>query len=471
MGSTAVNGNDELHYLDIADASSRFRDGSLSPVTLTEALLERIDKLDDRLNVFVTLLREEALEGAKAAEKGLKSGEDLGPLHGIPLGIKDLYDTLGVRTTSGSKVRADYVPDEDATTVAKLRAAGGIILGKVATHEFAFGFDAPPARNPWNTEHTPSGSSGGSGSGLGAGFFPGATGSDTGGSIRAPAAVNGISGIKPTFGRVSKHGVAVLSWSLDHTGPMARSARDLALMLQVMAGPDAKDPTTIDEPVPDYSAALTGSVDGLTLAVPKNYFFDDVVPEIENAVRVAIEVLGKSGAKIVEVTIPDIEHLLENFFSIVVPEAAAYHIRTFQERPDDYNDDVRELLEQGNIVFATTYINALRSRNFIRNGFRKAFEGIDAMLVPGLPVTAPKVGQSAYDWGSWQEPVFRAHARFNCPFNLCGLPAATVPCGFADDGLPVGLQVVGKPFDEATVLRIADVFQRKTDWHLQRPTL
>jgi aspartyl-tRNA(Asn)/glutamyl-tRNA(Gln) amidotransferase subunit A len=240
-----MTGGAELHYLDITEAGAHFRDGSLSPVTLTEALLERIDALDGRLQVFVTLTRDAALEEAQAAERALKSGNDLGPLHGIPLGIKDLYDTKDVLTTSCSRVRESYVPAEDATTVAKLRAAGGIVLGKVANHEFAFGFDSPPARNPWNIEHTPSGSSGGSGSGLGAGFFPAATGSDTGGSIRAPAAANGISGIKPTFGRVSKHGVAVLSWTLDHAGPMARSARDLALMLKVMAGPDLKDPTML----------------------------------------------------------------------------------------------------------------------------------------------------------------------------------------------------------------------------------
>ncbi len=466
-----MSGSDALHYLDITEAGKRFRDGSLSPVTLTEALLERIDALDGQLQVFVTLLREEALSGAKAAEEALRKGDDLGPLHGIPLGIKDLYDTKGVRTTSCSKVRADYVPAEDATSVAKLSAAGGITLGKVATHEFAFGFDAPPARNPWNSAHTPSGSSGGSGSGLGAGFFLGATGSDTGGSIRAPAAANGISGIKPTYGRVSKHGVAVLSWTLDHVGPMARSARDLALLLQVMAGPDAKDATTIDAPLPDYSAALTGGASGLRLGVPKNYFFDDLIPEVEEATGRAIEVLGEAGAKVVEVTIPDSEHLLETFFSIVVPEAAAYHTRSFQETPEAFGDDVRELLQQGNIVFATTYINAMRARNVIRNGFRKAFDGIDAMITPGLPVTAPRVGQKSYDWGSWQEPVFRAHARLNCPFNLCGLPAATVPCGFAGDGLPVGLQIAGKPFDEATVLRIADAFQQRSDWHLRRPAL
>ncbi len=185
----------------------------------------------------------------------------------------------------------------------------------------------------------------------------------------------------------------------------------------------------------------------------------------------AIEVLRRAGAQIVEVTVPDLEYVLENFFSIVVPEAASYHIRTFRENPNIYNDDVRELLQQGNIVFATTYINAMRSRSVIRDGFRKAFDGIDVMVVPGLPVTAPRAGQAAYDWGTWKEPVFRAHARFNCPFNLSGLPAATIPCGFANDGLPVGLQIAGKPFDEATVLQVADAYQRKTDWHLRRPNL
>ena len=466
-----MNNPSELHYLDLDTAAMGIRKGSLSPVALTEAVLERIERLDSKLKVFVTLLGDEALDLAMAAEKAIRQGTIIGPLHGIPIGIKDLYDTKNVRTTSCSRVRQNYVPTQDANTVAKLRAAGAIILGKVTTHEFAFGFDAPPTRNPWNTEHTPSGSSGGSGAGLAAGFFFGATGSDTGGSIRAPAAANGISGIKPTYGRVSKHGVSVLSWTLDHMGPMARSARDLALMLQIMAGADENDPTTINEPVPDYTAALTGSIAGLKLGVPNSYFFDSAIPEVQSTVNSAIDVLGQAGAKIVKVTIPNLEFILENFFSIVVPEAASYHLRTFQDDPSAYNDDVRELLEQGNIVFATTYINAMRSRNAIREGFRKAFDGIDALLVPGLPVTAPKVGQSTYDWGSWKEPVFRAHARYNCPFNLSGLPAVTIPCGFANDGLPVGLQIAGKPFDEATVLRVADAYQRQTDWHLRRPNL
>lgn len=460
-----------LHYLDIATAAERIRSGKLSSVALTEAILDRITAIDPIIRSYVTVTGKDAIQAAENADKRIRSGDYLGPLDGIPLAIKDLYDTAGIRTTSCSKVRENYVPTEDATSVAKLRAAGAVILGKVATHEFAFGFDAPPARNPWNTDHTPSGSSGGSGAALAAGLCLGATGSDTGGSIRAPAAANGISGIKPTYGRVSKHGVAVLSWTLDHAGPMARSARDLAILLQAMAGSDPLDPTTLDENVPDYVSALAGDIKGITIGVPRNYFFDMIEPSIETAVRGAIDELGKASSGITEVDIPGLEYLLESFFSIVTAEAATFHFEAFRETPHLYNDDVRQLLEQGNLTLATTYINAQRSRSVVIDGFRQAFQNIDVLVTPGLPVTAPRVGQTAYDWKTSDEPVFRAHARYNCPFNLAGLPAATVPCGFASDCLPVGLQIIGKPFQEVTVLRVADAFQRLTDWHNVHPRI
>lgn len=460
-----------LHYLDIATAAERIRGGKLSPVELTETILDRIAVVDDVVQSYVTVTRQEALNAAKAADKRIRAGDYLGPLDGIPLAIKDLYDTAGTRTTSCSKVRESYVPTEDATSVAKLRAAGAIVLGKVATHEFAFGFDAPPARNPWNTGHTPSGSSGGSGAALAAGLCLGATGSDTGGSIRAPAAANGISGIKPSYGRVSKHGVAVLSWTLDHAGPMARSARDLAILLQAMAGADPLDPTTVDEIVPDYLAALTGNIGDLVIGIPRNFFFDMIESSVETAVRRGIDELGRASAKLVEVDITGFEYLLESFFSIVTAEAATYHFETFRNTPHLYNDDVRQLLEQGNLTLATTYVNAQRSRSMVIDGLRRAFQHVDILVTPGLPVTAPKIGQAAYDWRGEAEPVFRAHARYNCPFNLAGLPAATVPCGFASDGLPVGLQIIGKPYRETTVLRVADMFQRLTNWHKARPPI
>lgn len=460
-----------LYYLEIAEAAERIRNKTLSPVELTRAVLARIDEKDGGIKAFVTLLRDQALSDAAEAEKRVQAGDYRGPLDGIPIVIKDLYDTAGVRTTSCSKVRENFVPDQDATTVAKLRAAGAVILGKVATHEFAFGFDAPPAGNPWNIDHTPSGSSGGSAASLAAGFCLGATGSDTGGSIRAPAAACGVSGIKPTYGRASKHGVAVLSWSLDHTGPLTRSARDLALMLEVMAGHDPLDPTTIDVPVPNYSAALDGNIASVRVGVPQNYFFEQVDPAVGEIVRAAIGQLESQGAHLVDVTIGDLDHLVESFLSIVQPEAAAYHLETFKTHSGEYNDDVRLLLEQGQLILATTYVNALRSRAVIQDSFHKAFADIDVLVTPGLPVTAPRKDQETYTWPDGEELVFRAHARFNCPFNLSGLPGATVPCGFAPDGLPVGIQIVGKPFDEGMVLRVADAYQRETDWHKRRPSL
>jgi aspartyl-tRNA(Asn)/glutamyl-tRNA(Gln) amidotransferase subunit A len=463
--------DEPLYYLGIAEAAARIENKTLTSVDLTSAVLDRIDEKDGKIRAFVTLLRNQALSDAEAADKRVQAGTYRGPLDGIPIAIKDLYDTAGVRTTSCSKVRENFVPDQDATTVAKLRAAGAVILGKVATHEFAFGFDAPPAGNPWNTDHTPSGSSGGSGAALAAGFCLGATGSDTGGSIRAPAAACGISGIKPSYGRASKHGVAVLSWSLDHTGPMTRSARDLALMLNVMAGPDPLDPTTIDVPVPDYSAALNGDITGVRVGVPRNYFFEQVNPAVEENVKAAINQLEAQGARLVDVPIGGLENLVENFLSIVQSEAATYHLETFKNDPSAYNDDVRFLLEQGQLILATTYVNALRSRAAIRDSFRKAFTDIDVMVTPGLPVTAPRKDQETYSWPDEEELVFRAHARFNCPFNLSGLPGATVPCGFAPDGLPVGIQIVGKPFEEGMVLRVADAYQQATDWHKRRPSL
>ena len=464
--------SEELHYLDIDTASNLIKKKKLSPVELTDAVIKRIDEVDGRLNAFLTPLFEEAKETARAAEDSIQKGDYLGPLHGIPVAIKDLYDTAGVKTTSCSKVRGSYIPDADSTVVRKLREAGVVILGKVTTHEFAFGFDSPPTRNPWNTDCTPSGSSGGSGAALAAGMCLGATGSDTGGSIRAPAAVNGIAGIKATYGRVSKHGVAVLSWSLDHTGPLARTVKGVALLLEAMAGPDQFDPTTVrDVPVPGYAEALSGDIRGLRIGVPTNYFVDNVQAPVLEAFRAAVATLEGLGAAVVDVHIPSLENLRETFFSTVIPEASAYHQKVFLERAKDYGDDVRFLLETGHLFHATTYINALRSRSVIKDGFRKAFTDIDVLVTPTLPVTAPKVGQESYQFGDFAEPIFRAHARFCCPFNLSGLPAVSVPCGFALDNLPIGLQVVGKPFDEATALRVADAFEKNTDWHKKRQPL
>lgn len=469
---SAMSTQTELHYLTIAEAAQLLGRKTISPVELTRAVLDRIEAVDGRLKTYVTLLADEALSAAKHAEKDIRSGHYLGPLHGIPMAIKDLYDTAGITTASGSKIRSGYVPNSDSTVVRKLREAGAIVLGKVTTHEFAFGFDAPPTRNPWNLDCTPSGSSGGSGSALSAGLCLGATGSDTGGSIRAPGAVNGIAGIKPTYGRVSKHGIAVLSWSLDTAGPMARSTEDLALMLRAIAGNDPNDPTTADIPVPDYAAALEGDIKGLKIGVPQNYFFDDVQPAVKSAVTEAIATLENLGGKIVEIKLEHFgDDVLPTFFSIVMPEAATYHQKTFRERGREYGADVRELLETGELCLATTYIAAQRNRSAIKASLAAALDMTDVLLTPTLPVTAARVGQQTYQWRNREEPVFAACARFLCPFNLAGLPAITIPCGFSEDEMPIGLQLAGKPFDEVTVLRIANAFEKATKWHQRRPKL
>ena len=468
----AMSAPTELHYLTIAEAAPLLARKAISPVELTQAVLERIEAFDDRLNAYVTLLADTALEAAKRAEKDIQRGNYLGPLHGIPMAIKDLYDTAGIVTASGSKIRSDYVPKADSTVVRRLREAGAIVLGKVRTHEFAFGFDAPPTRNPWNLDCTPSGSSGGSGAALAAGLCLGATGSDTGGSIRAPGAVNGIAGIKPTYGRVSKRGIAVLSWSLDHAGPMARSTEDLALMLRAMAGHDPDDPTTADIPVPDYTAALGEGIKGLRIGVPQNYFFEEVQPSVKSAVTAAIATLESVGAKIVDIKLEHFgDDVLPTFFSIVMPEAATFHQKTFRERGHEYGADVRELLETGELCLATTYIAAQRNRSAIKASLEAALAKVDVLLTPTLPVTAARVGQQTYRWKSREEPVFAACARFLAPFNLAGLPAISIPCGFSEDGMPIGLQLAGKPFAEATVLNAANAFEKATKWHLMHPKL
>ena len=392
-------------------------------------------------------------------------------MHGVPIAIKDIYDTRGVRTTSCSRVRENYIPDQDCTVVQKFRDAGAIILGKVTTHEFAFGFDSHPTKNAWNLNHIPSGSSGGSAAAIAAGLCFAATGSDTGGSIRAPAAANGIAGIKPTYGRISKAGVTVLSWSLDHTGPMARTVKDLAILLKIMAGQDPLDPHTKDIEVPDYVAALTGDVRGVRLGVPTNYFSEDVQPEVASAVEKAIKNLESLGAKIVPVEILDLDAAIDCMLAIAMSEAAAYHQASLRKTPDLFTDETRLLLEAGEVMPATAYINAQRARVAVKNAFLSALRNVDVLVTPTQPSTALKIGQSVSKIGSREESVFGVSARFCAPLNLAGLPAASIPCGMSSDRMPIGLQIIGKPFDESTVLKVADAYERETKWHLDYPPI
>ena len=434
-------------------------------------MLDRIGKINSKLLSYVTVLKNDALKSAANAEKEIAGGKYRGPLHGIPIAIKDIYDTKGVKTTACSKVRESYVPEEDCTVVRKFREAGAVILGKVTTHEFAFGFDSHPTKNAWNLDHIPSGSSGGSGAAIAAGLCFAATGSDTGGSIRAPAAANGIAGIKPTYGRVSKAGVAVLSWSLDHAGPMARTVRDLAVLLNIMAGPDPLDPHTKDVAVPDYTADLTGNIRGVKLGVPTNYFNEDMQPAVAEAVAKAIKQMESLGAKAIPLAIPDLDGVLDCMLAIAMSEAAVYHQTSLRATPELFGDETRLLLEAGEMMPATTYINAQRVRTAVKVAFRQALRDVDVLVTPTQPSTALKIGQSVSRIGTREESVFGVSARFCAPFNISGLPAASVPCGFSPEAMPIGLQIIGKPFDEATVLRVADAFERNTEWHLKYPPI
>jgi aspartyl-tRNA(Asn)/glutamyl-tRNA(Gln) amidotransferase subunit A len=369
-------------------------------------------------------------------------------------------------------VRANYVAPDDSACTARLQRAGAVIVGKTHTHEFAYGISTPTTRNPWNIEHMPGGSSGGSAAVVAArGCYMG-MGSDTGGSIRIPASVCGTVGLKPTYGRVSRYGVTSLSWSLDHVGPLTRTVADAAVCLNALAGHDTRDPGSADEPVMDYTAALGKGVEGLRLGVPTNYYFDHVDPELETLVRAAIDRLRAEGAEVREVEIPFADQIMGVEFGLCLPEASAYHMEMLRDRPDDYREDVRLFLEAGEMVPATRYIQALRVRQVMKAAWRRLFDQVDAVIAPAVAAPATKVGQETVTWSDGsEEPITPLFVRLSAPANVIGLPAMAVPCGFTQAGLPVGFQVIGRPFDEVTVIRIGDAYQRMTDWHTRAPAL
>ena len=458
--------------LSLRDVAQRLRSKKVSPVEVTQACLDRIQAVEDKLTAFVLLTADAAMEAARQAEREIAAGQWKGELHGVPVALKDLYDIKGLPTTSSSKVRANYVAADDSACTTRLQQAGAVIVGKTHTHEFAYGISTPTTRNPWNIEHMPGGSSGGSAAVLAArGCYMG-MGSDTGGSIRIPASVCGTVGLKPTYGRVSRYGVTSLSWSLDHVGPLTRTVADAAVCLNALAGHDPRDPGSADEPVTDYAAALDKGVKGLRLGVPMNYYFDHVDPELEALVRAAIDRLRTEGVKIRDIEIPLADQIMAVEFGLCLPEASAYHMEMLRDRPDDYQEDVRLLLEAGEMVPATRYIQALRVRQVMKDAWRRLFDQVDAVIAPAVASPATKVGQKTVTWSDGtEEPITPLFVRLSAPANVTGLPAMAVPCGFTQAGLPVGFQVIGRPFDEMTVIRIGDAYQRMTDWHTRAPAL
>jgi aspartyl-tRNA(Asn)/glutamyl-tRNA(Gln) amidotransferase subunit A len=469
--STIVKSN-ELCYLTIAEASAGLRRKDYSPVDLTEACLKRIEALDGKLHSFITITAERARAQARQAEQEFASRKERGPLHGIPIALKDLYMTKGLRTTCHSAVLENWVPDYDATTVLKLEEAGTILLGKLGMHEFAFGgpsVDAPfPAvRNPWNPAHIPGGSSSGSGAALAAGFCYGALGSDTGGSIRTPSAHCGIVGIKPTYGRVSRYGVVPLSWSLDHAGPMARSVEDCALLLQAIAGYDAKDAASANVPVPDFQADLRGGIKGLRVGVPRAGWFDEnlgVDGQTETVFNQALEALKNLGATIIDIDGKPFSTARLANQTILVCEAYAYHEKTYQETPMKFGSTVKRRMLEGAFLSAADYLTAQRARSVLNEQIRANFNRVDVFAVP----TAPRPPET-FEGMDPNEQNLRPS--FTNPFNLTGLPAISVPSGFTPDNLPVGLQIAARPFEESTALRVAYSYEQATPWHERRPVI
>jgi len=457
--------SDAIAYATIRELGARYRKRELSPVEVARALLARIEKLDPALHAFVTLTPDRALADARAAEDALRRGDER-PLLGIPVGHKDIYLTKGIRTTGGSALFADWVPDSDSTVGRRWQDAGTVLLGKLITHEFAFGLQFPghrfqPARNPWNLEHIPGGSSSGSGAALTAGLLHGATGSDTGGSIRGPAAFCGITGLKPTYGRVSRAGVMTLSWTLDHTGPMARTVEDCAYLLQAIAGHDAADPASSTRPVDDYVGALDGSVRGLRIGVPRNYFFEDADTDNVRAFEDALGTLRKLGADVRDLQIPAF-NLSRSFMLIMLSEAFAYHEQDLRLHPELYGEMLRERLLTGALVTGPEYVQAQRVRMQICADVAEVMKTVDVLATPTTPKTAPTF-KTMYD------PEL-AFPRTNMPpFNLTGQPTLALPCGLSASGLPLSLQLSGRAFEEATVLRLGHAYQRATDWHTRRP--
>lgn len=459
-----------IEYLTLAEASRLIAAKKLSPVEFTQALVARIEALEPQLNAFVTLTAERALEHARVAEREIANGRRRGPLHGIPYALKDIYDTRGILTTGGSRVAIDNVPREDSAATAKLEAAGAILIGKLITHEFAHGgpsFDLPwpPARNPWNLEHFTGGSSSGSGAALAAGLVPASLGSDTGGSIRGPASFCGITGLMPTYGLVSRHGVMPNSFTFDHCGPMARTAEDCALILQAIAGYDARDAGSIEHPIPDYHAALAGGIKGLKIGVLRHYWEEDLPApdEVRRAMDEAISVLSSLGATVEDARTRPMIDSMDVKIVIAESELFAIHHKELMARPGDFGRDFLGRALPACLFQAVDYMHALREHRRYLTDTQPLFDRHDVLLTCGFG-PAPRL-DAHRTVSFWQRPnIFT-------PSNVGRTPALALCNGFSSNGLPLGMQVIGRACDDARVLRVGHAYQTATTWHERHPVL
>ena len=458
----------DLHFLTIAEASQLLRSKQLSPVELTEAFLTRVRTLDAQLNSYLLPLEAQAIADARRAEAEIAAGNWKGPLHGIPIGLKDIYNTAGIRTTGHSALFRDHVPTEDAFTVALLRAAGAVILGKLSTWEFAIGgasFDLPwaPARNPWNPLYEPGGSSSGSGAAVAAGLAMAAMGTDTGGSIRGPASWCGIAGLKPTYGYLSRRGILPLSFSLDHAGPMCWTSEDCALMMQVLAKHDPLDAASAQVTTPDFAAALGGDLNGLRIGVPRHFFETDLItdPEVLQAFNAAMQVFRSLGASVRDVTLAPLGHFTDVNGLITAAEAYAIHRQWLLKTPELYGERGRLRIMAGAFVSAADYVNAQRERARLISEVAGAMQDIDLLMMPTRHVVAPILG----DYDSSVGPSLTR------PFNMTGYPALSICNGFNSAGLPISLQIGGRPFEDHIVLKAGHAYEKATSFRSIRPSL
>jgi aspartyl-tRNA(Asn)/glutamyl-tRNA(Gln) amidotransferase subunit A len=451
----------------ISEAARRLRAREVSATELIEGCLERIAALNPALNAFITVTEETARRTARQADEDLARGIDRGPLHGIPVAVKDVFLTRGVRTTAGSTLFADYVPDHDAAAVELLAQAGAVLVGKTNMHELAYGItSANPhfgaVRNPHDPARIPGGSSGGSAVAVASGMALAALGSDTGGSIRIPAAFCGVVGLKPTYGRVSRYGMLPLSFTMDHAGPLVSSARDAALVLNAIAGHDARDPSSSRRPVEDYLPAYEGSLEGVRVGLPENFYLERVTPEARDAVARAAGLAGLLGARVLPVRVPDMDGVNTIGRVLLLAEATAALTPHLAER-FRFGDDVRALLDQGRLIPATDYVNAQRLRRLMQDEFRLVWRQVDVLFTPTVPLGAPKIGEAAVEIAGQMEDVRLAATRLVRGMDVLGLPAVSLPCGTDPMGLPLGLQIVAPEFGEAALLRAAAAVEGALD--------
>ena len=469
---------DELAHLSVTDLVTQISKREVSPVELVQTYLDRIDRWDDSLHAYITVCRDESLQAAREAEAAATRGDTLGPLHGIPIGVKDQLYTKGIKTTAGSRILAEFVPEEDATVIARLKEAGAIILGKHNMTEFALGgtVDYPygQPRNPWNLAYSPGGSSSGSGIAPAAGLCAAAIGEDTLGSIRSPGNCNNLVGLRPSWGRVSRYGIIPLAWSLDTAGPLTRTVEDSARLLEVIAGHDLQDPWSARLPVPNYRAALDGEVRGMRVGVIREMFESDFLhPEVQATVREAAALLGRLGAAVDEVSLPLVEIAAPVSMAICDSEGASLHRERLASHPEEYDQATRRRMLASSLVPLPLYYKAQQVRNLIRNQVLEAFQSFDVLLCPASADPPPPI-EEAKNIILTKEEVIRTlfqQRTYSTPFVLAPTPAASIPCGFTQGGLPLGMQLIAAPFNEAAIFRVAYAYEQNTDWPLKRPPL